>query len=110
MAFLLIQLGRRCLAGGGSGSRGGCPTDRLPLLDLPGAKAAGADQNALRRAVDDGADGLKIGHLAAQVNTGNVESDTAGLFGFTATGNFPGLDGSLGTDVTNLSHCNTPLG
>ncbi len=83
--------------------------DRLAFLDLARTQTAGANQNPLGTAIHNGADGLKVRHLAAQVHAGNVQPDSAFLLGFTAAGNFTGLDGAFGTDVTNLSHGTTPL-
>ncbi len=81
----------------------------LPLLNLARPQAAGANQDTLGFPVDDGPDGLQIGHLAAQSDTGNVESDPARLFRFTTAGDFAGLDRSLAANVANLSHCDLLL-
>jgi hypothetical protein len=82
--------------------------DDLALLDLAGTQATGADQDPLGTAVHDCADGLEVGHLAAQMHAGDVQPDSALFFRFTAAGNLAGLDRAFGTNVTDLSHGNTP--
>jgi hypothetical protein len=75
-------------------------------LDLAGPETAGTNQDALGLPVDDGPDALQVRHLAPLVDTGDIQTDTARLFRLTTTGDLAGLDGSLRTNVANLSHGN----
>ena len=94
MAFLFDLKHEAKLACGGDRC-GGRFADSLALLNLAGTKATGANQHALRAAINDGADGLQIRHLPAQMDAGDVQPDSTGLFGFTPTGDLARLDGAF---------------
>ncbi len=77
----------------------------LTFLNLAGTQTTGTNQKAFGASLYDGTDDLKVGHLAAKMHAGNVQSDTALFFRLTTAGNFAGLNRAFGTNVTNLSHC-----
>src|SRR5687767_2916089 len=91
-------------SGLGRGGLGLFPAALRGLDDQTHLDGLGADLDALGHAVDDGADGLDVGHELAVREPGDLGADAAEVLGLTAGGLLAPELGLLAGEKTNAGH------